>query len=465
MSRHRWWQWPRLGAQVGVRTRSVLVAVVVVLVALLAGGSGLVYALQSNLEQTATADASDRADEVAALIQSSGVTAAAASLPAESRSGQFVQIIGHDDTVVGASNQMVGAHAMSPQRPLPDRIAAAEIDIDYLGESGDWLVVSHGVAAGPASYVVQVATPLRVQRQTLQTVSIFLLGATPLLLVAVAVAVWLLVGRALRSVELIRHEVSEIDAQRLASRVQVPRTRDQIAALAATMNVMLDRLESSHRAQRSFVSDASHELRSPLATLTTAAELASRADEPTRTHLLNTITEELARMRALVDNLMTLARADAHDLPSRRDEVDLDDLVDSEIRRLRATSTTLVSVELEPARVIGDPRQLEQCLRNLIDNAERHARSAVRITLRTRNGEAVLWVDNDGPLIEVADRERIFERFVRLDDSRSRDVGGSGLGLAITRAAVASHGGAVAVVEGPSGWCRFELRLGLPHQP
>jgi signal transduction histidine kinase len=239
----------------------------------------------------------------------------------------------------------------------------------------------------------------------------------------------------------------------------VPATRDEVAALAVTMNTMLDRLEASHEAQRAFVSDASHELRSPLATLTTAGELALRGDEPTRTRLLATMNLELTRMRGLVDNLTILARADASDPTTGRGDVDLDDLVDHEVQRLRTTGDKAVQVDLEPVRVWADPQQVAQPLRNLVDNAQRHARSTVRISLRRSGGEAVLQVDDDGPLIAAADRERIFERFVRLDDSRSRDAGGSGLGLAIARAGIRAHSGDVHVVDAPDGWCRFELRL------
>lgn len=450
---------PRLGAQLGVRGRSVLVAVAVVLVALLAGGSALVYLLQLNLERSASASGATRAAQIGALIETEGVTAAAAAVANEAGSGQFVQIIGPDRRVVGASTRLVDSRPLSPQQPAPGTTSAVELEIHYLGEAGDWMVVSRGVRAESTAWVVQVAIPVRVQRETVQTVAIFLLAATPVLLTGVAAAVWLLVGRALRAVERIRAEVATIDARRLGRRVEVPPTRDEIAALAATMNVMLDRLESSHRAQRSFVSDASHELRSPIATLTTAAELATAADEAGRTRLLATITWELARVRGLVENLMLLARADAHDLTTRREDVDLDDIVDQQAQRLRATTGLDLVIALEPVRAVADGRRLEQALRNLVDNAERHAESAVRLTLRAEGGEAVVWVDNDGARIAGADRDRIFERFVRLDDSRSRDVGGSGLGLAIARTTVELHGGRLTATDAPDGWCRFELRL------
>jgi signal transduction histidine kinase len=322
--------------------------------------------------------------------------------------------------------------------------------------------VTTAVDAADQTYYVQVAVPIRTQRASVQTVVVLLLAATPLLLAAVAVAVWVLVGRALRPVEQIRTAVAEIDARALSARLEIPPTRDEIAALARTMNAMLDRLQASDRAQRAFVSDASHELRSPLATLSTAAELAGRTDdEEVRSRLLATMNAELVRMRGLVGNLMTLARVDAQDVVGEPVDVDLDDLVDHEARRLRTTSRFVVQTRIEPVRVQADLARLAQPLRNLVDNAERHAAGRIALALTTQGDQAVIWVDNDGPAVDPADRERVFDRFVRLDASRSRDAGGSGLGLAIARAGVASQGDGVRVVDHPDGWCRFEIRLPL----
>ena len=201
-----------------------------------------------------------------------------------------------------------------------------DIDIEH-GAGGEWKVVTTAMELDDTIYYVQAAVPIGVQRATIQTVALFLVAGTPLLLGAVAVAVWMLVGRALRSVESIRTTVADIDAQRLTQRVAVPRTRDEIAALATTMNTMLDRLQASDRAQRAFVSDASHELRSPLATLTTAGELAVTASPDRQAALLATMNAEAARLRGLVENLMTLARADAQDLAIHHVDIDLDDLL------------------------------------------------------------------------------------------------------------------------------------------
>ncbi len=450
----------RIARQRGIRARSVASAVLVVLVALLAGGAGLVYLLQANLDSNARDAAQTRAEEVASMLQAQGVSSTTNDIQQESRSGQLVQVLSSDGQVLGASSRVVKTTPMSTARPAPGGTTTDEVDLDHVGHGGDWMVVSTGVEAGGTDYVVQVGIPIEVQHQTVQTVTLFLLATTPLLVIGVGLAVWILVGRALRAVEDIRAEVATIDDQGLSRRVAVPATHDEIAALAETMNTMLDRLETSHHAQRSFVSDASHELRSPLATLTTAAELAAAGDEPTRTRLLGTISSELVRVRRLVDSLMTLARADARDLLTVREDVDLDDLLDAEVKRLRATSVHRITVHLEPVRLTGgDPQRLAQALRNLVDNAERHAVGSIRLSLRRTDGYATLDVDNDGPVVPTEDRDRIFERFVRLDESRSRDAGGSGLGLAIARTAIESHGGTLRVVDAPDGWCRFEITI------
>jgi signal transduction histidine kinase len=451
----------RWGSRVGVRGRSVLAAVVVVVVAMLVGGTGLVLVLESSLEQSVEATGRARAAEVVSRVTTNGVQATADTLSDQSRTDAVTLVLDGSGAVIGSSRRSA-TRALSPQRPAVGEYASMERDIDTLDEGGEWTVVTTALDAGGQTYFVQVAVPIRIQHDTVETVAVLLLAGTPLLLGAVAVAVWVLVGRALRSVEQIRTTVAEIDSRALAARLDVPSTHDEIAALAQTMNAMLDRLQASDRAQRAFVSDASHELRSPLATLSTAAELAGRTtDEEVRTRLLDTMNAELVRMRGLVGNLMILARADAHDVSTTPTDVDLDDLVDHEAQRLRITSRLHVVTHVDPVRVRADPALLAQPLRNLVDNAERHAAERVALTLTTQGDEAVIWVDNDGPEVDPEDRERVFERFVRLDVSRTRDAGGSGLGLAIARAGVASQGGQVRVVEHPEGWCRFEIRLPL----
>jgi signal transduction histidine kinase len=174
---------------------------------------------------------------------------------------------------------------------------------------------------------------------------------------------------------------------------------------------------------------------------------------------LGTVLVESNRMRFLVDNLMTLAKADSHDLDLLAVDVDLDDVVETETQQLRSHSSRRVRSTLPPVRITGDPRRLAQVVRNLLENADRHAASTIEVSLAADDTTATLRVDNDGEPIEESMRERVFERFVRLDDSRTRDNGGSGLGLAISAEIVRAHGGTIRAAETANSWCRFEVRL------
>ena len=462
MPERRRWPLARRVAGLGVRGRSVLVAVGVVLAALLIGGTGFVFALKSSLERAGEAAASARAAEIVARIGTDGPLPTATTLAEEASSDAVALVLDQDGRVLGSSRRATTT-PLSPQRPAVGQYQSVRLDIDTLDVGGEWQVVTTAAASSGATYYVQVAQSILIQRDVLQTVTLLMLAGTPLLLAAAGVAAWFLVGRALRAVETVRAAVAAVDPQDLGVRVEVPPSRDELAALATTMNSMLDRLEGADRAQRAFVSDASHELGSPVSTLTTAAELATRTgDEETRTRLLQTMDAELGRLRAVVADLRALARLDRARSHTDVTDVDLDDLVEAEVARLRITGHNLVEVRVEAVRIRGDLPRVAQSLRNLVDNADRHARRQVVLTLTRNQANAVIWVDNDGPEIAYEDRTRIFERFVRLDDSRSRDLGGSGLGLAIVRASIEAQGGEVAVVEHPRGWCRFEIRLPLP---
>jgi signal transduction histidine kinase len=227
------------------------------------------------------------------------------------------------------------------------------------------------------------------------------------------------------------------------------------------MNDMLTRLETARAAQRRFVADASHELRSPLATITARLELGQRRG-PTDTDTAEMLPEA-HRMSRLIDDLLLLARADERGLAPRRDDVDLDELVEAEAARLRNTTAVRVEVDTAPVRVTGDRAQLARLLRNLTNNAARHARSRVTLRVRAERTEAILDVADDGPGIPILDRRRVFDRFVRLDEGRARETGGAGLGLAIVAEIVAAHHGQVTTAESPGGGALLHVRL--PAQP
>jgi signal transduction histidine kinase len=281
------------------------------------------------------------------------------------------------------------------------------------------------------------------------------------LLLVVAATTWLVVGRALAPVEAIRREVAAISATQLHRRVPDPPGADEITRLARTMNGLLGRLERSRARQQRFVSDASHELRSPVASIRQHAEVAlAHPERGTVTELAENVLAEDLRIQRLVSDLLLLANADERPAPPRRRPVDVDDLVFAAARDLRAGSLLRVdTTAVSPARVAGDAAGLHRMVGNVVENAARHARGRIAFTLAQVDGTVLLAVDDDGPGIPVADRERVLERFVRLDDARTRSTGGSGLGLAIVAELVAAHGGKVAVGAGPLGGARVELRL------
>jgi signal transduction histidine kinase len=284
----------------------------------------------------------------------------------------------------------------------------------------------------------------------------------PVLLAVVAAVTWLVTGRALRPVEAIRAEMAEIRASDLSRRVPEPASRDEVAALARTTNETLAALEESVERQRRFVADASHELRSPIASLRTHLEVA--AAHPALLEV-DDLLADVVRLQHLAADLLLLARLDAEgappDGPRGRGPVDLGALVREELGQRARTDRLPVRAELgaEPAEVPGNRGQLARVLGNLVDNAQRHARSAVSVGLRRDGAWVVLAVADDGPGVPGAERERIFERFVRLDDARSRDAGGAGLGLAIARDVARRHGGTLSVRDAPGGGALFELRL------
>jgi signal transduction histidine kinase len=296
--------------------------------------------------------------------------------------------------------------------------------------------------------------------ETTAVVTKVLLIGLPLLLFVVAVTTWVMVGRALAPVDAIRREVDEISAAQLHRRVPQPDADDEIGRLAATMNRMLARLEDARNSQHRFVSDASHELRSPITTIRQHAEVAlAHPDGTTTEELAEVVLAEEMRIQRLVEDMLLLARADEH-VPLPRAPVDLDDLAFEEAGRLRSTTSLRVdTAAVEAARVHGDADALGRLLRNLGENAARHASGRVDITLADLGDDVVLTVDDDGPGIPESERERVLQRFVRLDEARSRDDGGSGLGLSIVDEVVRAHGGSMSITRSLLGGARIQVRL------
>jgi signal transduction histidine kinase len=447
----------------GVRVRSALAATVVVAVALAVAAGAFVWFYRGALLQSIDDTASQRAQTVAADLRRDGFRPNPV-VPAAPGEQTVVQVLDPAGRVVAASGDIAGESPMSGSRPR----AGAEVRTDHRLPFYDdrmFHIVALGVGGPGGTYTVLVGQALGPLDASIREASALLLIGSPLLLLVVGAATFWFVGRSLRPVEGIRREVTGITASQLHARVPVPEARDEVARLAETMNAMLDRLEAAVGAQHRFVADAGHELRSPLATVQAGLELLRARPLPDpATATVEMLQAEAARLDRLVSGLVLLARADENGLRPRLTDVDLDDLADAERSRLASQHPDLVrSVHIEPVQVRGDAHQLAQVFRNLTDNAARHAASTIRlrVTSDPSAGAAVVEVSDDGPGVPVADRARIFERFVRLDDSRHRASGGTGLGLAIVQEVVASHGGTVSVAEAPGGGAVFAVRLPL----
>ena len=306
--------------------------------------------------------------------------------------------------------------------------------------------------------------------RSVEQVEVILWVAAPAMAALAALVTWLLTGRALRPVDRMTERVRAINAGTLHERVPRPGTGDEIDRLAGTMNSMLERIESHDVRLRQFVTDAAHELRTPVAVLRAEAEVALRAGAgASAPDLASGVLAESLRLQRTVDDLLVLARHDetrpddgaAGGRPRPGEEIDLDDVVLAEAARARAAPVDVSGVSA--GRVAGSADSAARVVAHLLDNAARHARSRVAVALRAEpSGEVVLAVDDDGEGIAAEDRRRIFERFTRLGEARTRDNGGAGLGLAVVASLVQEMGGTVTAGDSPLGGARFELRFPPP---
>ncbi|BCJ47628.1 two-component sensor histidine kinase [Actinoplanes ianthinogenes] len=444
--------------------RSALAAgVVVVLASVVAGAILLVTARVILLDNVSTA-AGDRTAQVTTALTARNAAALEMALRPSGAGRSLAQVVTRNGEVVGASDAIAGMPALSTLRPAAGRRLRETRDLS-LTEGEPWRILATGVATPDGDRIVLVAESMDAVADSTEAIVTALLLGVPILAVVVGVATFLFVGRTLRPVEAMRRQAATITATNLHARLPLPEADDEIAALATTMNTMLDRIEASAAVQRRFVADASHELRSPLTTIRANADLlcAAHLDEKAGRSVAR-IRAESARMSRLVEDLLLLARVDDQRKPVRREDVDLDDLVFAERERVATEHPDLrVEGAVTPVRVTGDPDQLTRVVRNLVDNTVRHARERVTISLAARDGRGEIVVGNDGPPIPAADRDRIFDRFVRLDDSRSRDAGGAGLGLAIARDILTAHDGTLTVDNLTDG-AAMRIRLPLSQE-
>ena len=391
--------------------------------------TGLRWQLTDNLDE----GLNQRADTIAAVVSD--------TLPAQLSADEdlLLQVVDSDGTVLSASSNLAGFEPITSLRPgirnvsnVPGRTEAFRVLVRQIKSGSAQVTLIVGVNNDDVTDPVRILTRL-------------LAATVPAVVIILGALTWWLTGRTLRPVERMRRELAEITGTNLGRRVAEPATGDEIDRLAHTMNETLDRLEDAIRRQQRFVADASHELRSPLTRIRAELEVdlaTGEPSDPTRTE--QSVLDETLHLQQLVEDLLHLARGDDGIVDSDFRPVDLDDIVLREARRLRERGRVAVDLKgVAAAQTIGDPHQLARAVRNLFDNAERHAASTVTVGLAESEGRVLLTVSDDGDGISREDRDVIFERFTRLDDARARDTGGTGLGLAIVRDIVQRHHGTV----------------------
>jgi signal transduction histidine kinase len=433
-----------------VRLRITLVASVFVLLVTAVGSVITVAAISHSISNSLIDSARLDATAINAQLKR-GVSPGAASTTG--RSDVVVQLLGPDGSVVASDRP---ERLKVPLRTTPGVTDSAVI----AGLKDSFTLVAQRSTANPRVALIIVGRSTEQRNETRAETAGVLAVAVPLAVLALGFVLWESVSRALRPVEVMREEADRITVAQLRRRLPVPEGHDEIPRLARTLNEMLDRIDEGHRLQRQFVSDASHELRSPLAVIRQSAEIAKAyPDRVDITTLADDVLNESQRLEGVVTALLLLARLEA-DEPGSHDVIDLDDVVLAEVARSGKTDGVEIDARgVGAGQVRGSTVLLGQVVRNLLVNARRHAASTVTITLGQEDGTVELVVADDGPGIPEADRSRVFERFVRLDDARARDAGGSGLGLAIVRKIVESSGGIVEIGESSDGGARFIVRL------
>lgn len=439
-----------------VRARATVGATGIVAVALLVGTWFLVTEQERSLTRSVETTIELRVEDLTAAIRE---TELPARLTIDDEEETFIQIVDAGQVILSSAN-------IDGEPPIVSADTGSEVRFRTIGtnpvDDTDFRVASATVEGPDGPIGVIVGQSLEPVSDGVEALVRSLLLGLPLLIGLVAVVTWAVVGRALRPVERMRREVEAIEASNLDQRIAPTGSHDEVARLAMTMNAMLDRLSDAARKQRRFVTDASHELRSPLTGMRAQLEVALAhpdvTDWPTTS---NDVLADTMRLQRLADDLLAAARSDDPDGTFSPRLTDLDDIVLREVRRVRLRGSVEVdATKVEAVQSAVDPDGLTRIVRNLLDNAERHARSRIDVMLTTDDRSVRMQVKDDGPGIPSAQRDAVFERFARLDQARDRDAGGSGLGLAIARQIATQHGGTLIVLDSASG-ALLELTLPL----
>ncbi|MGW0481972.1 sensor histidine kinase [Nonomuraea sp. NPDC003214] len=422
-----WWR------RQGLRFRLTAVAAAVLALALAVSASVLLSVLDRALVSTVDDSTRQQAQTVRVHADAGTLTS-----PITTHDGTIVQVLdagGRITHVTYGADRLVPLLGAAARREALAGGQAVFVDGRPYAIPGPLRVV---VLRADRGQTVIAARPVAEIQTSIGTAGRVLLVGTPLLVVLLAVASWMIIGRTLRPISALRRGAADITHTARSRRLPVPESRDEVHSLATTLNDMLGRLEEAEQRQRALVSDAAHELRSPLASIRLQLEVAlGHPEGQDWRETAEGVLEDTLRLHRLAEDLLALARLDERGgVPGRREPVDLGDVVRQCAERYGEVRLTAC----DPVVVRGDALDLSRVLTNLIDNAVRHTASKVEVALTS---DGTLTVTDDGPGIPEEDRERVFNRFTRLDSGRSRDEGGAGLGLAIVRETVRAHGGTV----------------------
>ncbi len=448
-------RWPRPRPRT-LRTRVTLVASLSITAAIVLGVVAM-YLLQiQSVRRTIDSQLRTYAIQIA---QSAGngtwpKTLAPSSLDPNTEA----QVIAADGSVLAATRTLAGLSAvymLPPGSDTPVRQKAADGIIP-----SEVRVIALRTTVHHRPVIIVTATSTGLLNQVNSGFARHLVIALPIILILAAGATWLVVGWALRPVDRIRRAVTGITSAGLSRRVPEPGTSDEIEHLAKTMNDMLTRLDDAARRQHRFVADASHELRSPLAAIRTTLEVGlAHPDQAPWPVIADRAVQQAARLEDLIQQLLLLAKADERLLAAQRQPVDLGQLL-RDIRASILPHRLDLDLDLAPGVLtVGNPDHLERLFRNVIENALRFART--RVVVRAASAATTVQVEilDDGPGIPAAERDRIFDRFVRLDSSRERGSGTTGLGLAIAHEIAAAHNGHITAADSKGEGARIVITL------
>lgn len=448
----RWW------ARQSLRARLTLVATALFAVAVATGAVLLLVLQRYALTRVLDAAASKNVRSVSRLVAQDRIPP---TIAPTTGGVAGIQVLSADDRVLSSSLGTAFTTPLLTRDQLTQVRAGHRLEFDYPGSGADFRVVSRNV--GPTTVVAYTDVSRINDSQRILTRAALIGG--PLAVLVMAVLTYAVVALTLRSVAALRHGAAAITAAGLAEqRLPVPGPQDEIHRLAVTLNAMLDRIDSATSRQRTFVGDAAHELRSPIASLRVQLEVAQRlgptADWP---EMIDDVMVDVERLDRLVNDLLALARLDESSQPTRRHPLDLDELAAGVVAE-NSAARVAVRPDVSPAQVVGDPEALRRVVVNLVNNAVRYAMSEVVVSVRPGD-PVVLSVLDDGPGIPPAEQERVFDRFYRVQESRSRETGGTGLGLPIVRDIVRAHGGTVVVTSRPDGHPGLHAVVEFPPAP